>query len=127
MSNPRHAFILIGFLAQALTWDSVALTLLPVGLWVLALTAFNNRIRISVTAEGLLMLVGCIASILVSRMLGRTAHFFLGDGLILLQLVRLARPLNKREKLISLIIACFHFGVICTLAPDIRFVLLFVA
>ena len=127
MSNPRHAFILIGFLAQALTWDSMGVILLAVALWILAVTVLQNRIRISVTAEGFIMLLGCILSIVVSRMLGRTAHFFLGDGLILLQMVRMTRPLAKREKLISLIIACFHFGVVCTLAPNIRFVLLFVA
>jgi transglutaminase-like putative cysteine protease len=54
-------------------------------------------------------------------------HFFLGDGLVLLQLIRLARPLTKREKLTSVVIACFHFGVLCTLAPNIRFVALFMS
>ena len=127
MTNPRHAFILIGFLAQALTWDNPLFMLTTVVLWGLANTVLRNRIRLSITAEGFVLILGCLASIIVNRMLGRTAHFFLGDGLILLQVVRLTRPLSQREKLTSLIIACFHFGVVCTLAPDIRFVLLFVA
>lgn len=127
MSNPRHAFILLGFLAQALTWDSHIFIFVPVALWFLAVYVLRNRIRISLLSEGAVLVAGCLGSVLINRLLGRTAHFFLGDGLILLQLVRLARPLTRREKLTSLIIACFHFGVLCTLAPNIRFLLLFVA
>ena len=127
MTNPRQAFILIGLLAQAMTWDSPAVMLGVMLLWIMGVTLLPGRIRLRVTTEGFVLMAGCLASIVINRMLGRTAHFFLGDGLILLQIVRLARPLTQREKLTSLVIACFHFGVVCTLAPNIRFVLLFVA
>lgn len=127
MKNPRHLFILIGFLAQAITWDSYLVLLAPVILWMVAVKFPRERLNLSITTEGLVMAAGCALSILATRLTGRSAHFFLGDGLIFLQLVRLARPLTKREKLTSLVIACFHFGVLCTLAPDIRFILLFTA
>src|SRR6185369_17258002 len=63
----------------------------------------------------------------ISKAFHRSAHFFIGDGLVVLQIVRLIRPLNRREKLTSVVIACFHFGVLCTLAPNLRFVILYVA
>lgn len=127
MKNPRHLFILLGLLAQGLTWDSYVMLGLIAALWVLALGRWQQQRRLHLGFEALALVLGCGASIFASRTLGQSSHFFLGDGLLLLQLVRLARPLACREKLTSLVIACFHFGVLCTLAPNIRFVVLFVA
>ena len=125
MTNPRHLFVLLGFLAQALTWDSYAAMAGMTVLWALAVTTFHRRFKVTLGTEGIALVVGCVISLVVNRWHQRSAHFFLGDGLILLQLCRLMRPLNGREKLTSLIIAAFHFGVLCTLAPNIRFVTLF--
>jgi transglutaminase-like putative cysteine protease len=127
MKNPRHLFVLLGFLAQGLSWESYLFVAVTVGLWMLAVTVLHRRTRFTLSSEAIALLLGCAASILINRGLQRSMHFFLGDGLILLQVVRLSRPLTRREKLTSIIIACFHFGVLCTLAPNIRFVLLFIA
>ena len=127
MTNPRHLFILLGLLAQAITWDSYPAVLALIIAWVLAVTTFHRRFKVTLTTEAIALVVGCGLSLGINHLLQRSAHFFLGDGLILLQLVRLMRPLIGREKLTSLIIASFHFGVLCTLAPNIRFVILFTA
>jgi len=127
MKNPRHLFILLGLVAQGLTWDSYAFLAACLFLWMLAVGRLHNRLGLTLGAESLGLIFGCAGSMIVSRMLGQSWHFFLGDGLVVLQLMRLARPLTKREKLTSLIVACFHFGVLCTLAPNIRFVLLYIA
>jgi len=127
MLNPRNLLVLLGFLAQGLVWDSYSLLLLLFVLWFVALKFLRNRVNLSVSAEGLALLLGCLISIGVNKTRDDTWHFFLGDGLILLQLARLIRPLKKREKITSIIIAGFHFSVLCTLAPNIRFVTLFVA
>lgn len=126
MLSPRHLLILLGFFAQSLTWDSYGLLAATFALWFVCLKWLRGKVEFSSRTEGLLLLLGCALSITVSKLLNRSFHFFLGDGLILLQLARLLRPLNKREKLTSIIIAAFHFGVLCTLAPNIRFVLLYV-
>lgn len=125
MTDPRQLFILLGFLAQALTWDSYWFVAVVTVLWILAVTVLKGRWPVTLKTEGIALVLGCIISFALSRWSDRSAHFFLGDGLILLQLVRLMRPLTGREKLTALIIAAFHFAVVCTLAPNVRFVLLF--
>lgn len=125
MRNPRHLFILLGFLAQGLTWDSYALLGFVLGLWCLAAGPLGGKLKATLTTEAVALVSGCVISVLVSRFTGRSAHFFLGDGLIFLQLVRMTRPLSRREKLTALVVAAFHFAVLCTLAPNIRFLLLF--
>lgn len=127
MRNPRHLFILLGFVAQGLTWENPFLIVLVAGVWCVAAGGFAGRLKITLVGEALALLLGCVLSVFVSRLLHRSSHFFLGDGLILLQLVRITRELTKREKLTSLIIAAFHFGVLCTLAPNLLFVGLFTA
>jgi hypothetical protein len=127
MKNPRHLFVLVGFIAQGLTWDSYFLLLIVVGLWALAAGFLGGKLKATLTAEAVALVAGCALSVVVSGFFGRSAHFFLGDGLVLLQLVRLTRDLTKREKLTSLVVAAFHFAVLCTLAPNIRFLVLFVA
>jgi transglutaminase-like putative cysteine protease len=127
MTNPRHLFILLGFLAQGLTWESYPAMAAVAVIWALSVTKWHHKFNVTLTTEAIALIVGCVLSLGINRLLQRSAHFFLGDALILLQLCRLMRPLSGREKLTSLIIAAFHFGVLCTLAPNIRFVTLFTA
>jgi hypothetical protein len=127
MLNPRNLLVLLGFFAQGLIWDSYLFLAVLFILWFVALKFSSNQLRIPLRVEGGVLLAGCLISIVACTVLGQSWHFFLGDGLILLQLVRLMRPLNHREKMTSVVIAAFHFTVLCTLAPNIRFVVLYVA
>ena len=58
---------------------------------------------------------------------GVSAHFAVGHGLVLLQLLRLLRPLDRREKLFSLIVAVGHLAVACTVVLDYRFIVILLA
>jgi hypothetical protein len=126
MISARNKLILTGFLAQALTWNSWAPLVLWPALWALYL-GLHGKIKHGPTGEAITLLAGGILSYWAGKWFNNSAHFFLGDALIFLQLVRLLRPLNSKEKLISLYIACFHLAVLCTLAPNIRFVPIFAA
>ena len=108
MTNPRHLFILLGFLAQGLTWESYPFLVAVTILWALAIKVFKGRLPVTLTTEAIALVVGCAASFVLTQYSQRSAHFFLGDGLILLQLVRLIRPITGREKLTALIIAAVH-------------------
>ncbi len=127
MRNPRNQFILLGFLCQGLSWDNSLHLILSTLLWITCLRFESPKPRLSSTAEGLLLGLGCVASYGIATLIGKSAHFALGDGLMLIQAVRLMRPLHSREKIMSILIGCFHVGVVCTLAPDVRFVVLIAA
>lgn len=124
MRNARNQFILLGFLCQGLSWDNYIHLLCSTALWAVCLRRAGPTPRLSATAESLVLALGCLLSYALAGLFGKSAHFALGDGLIAIQAVRLMRPLNSREKMISILIACFHVGVVCTLAPDVRFVAL---
>ena len=122
MRSPRHQLILLGFLCQGLSWDDYFLPLLYALLWALCLRGPRPRAALGTTAEGVLLLAGCAAAYLFGHLLGRSTHFFIGHGLVLVQAVRLIRPLTHRDKIVSLLIALFHVGVACTFVFDLRFI-----
>lgn len=126
MTSARNKFILVGFMAQALSWNSLLPMLIWPMLWIICL-ALKGKVHIGLYGEAVVLFIGGVFSYWAGSTLNNSAHFFLGDALIFLQLSRLLRPLSYREKLISLFIACFHLAVLCTLAPNIRFIPLFVA
>jgi hypothetical protein len=127
MKSARNQFILVGFLCQGLAWDSWIYWLVAATLWALALGPLQKRIKGSHNFELGSLIGGAAVSILIARMAGQSSHFFLGDGMLFLQLARMFRPLSRREKLASVLIACFHLAVACTLAPNVSFLLLALA
>lgn len=124
MKSARNQFILIGFLCQGLAWDSWIYWLVVAVLWFLALGPLRKRIKGGPNLELCAMITGAAAAVIVGKMAGQSAHFFLGDGMVGLQLARMFRPLSRREKLASVLIACFHLAVACTLAPNVSFLLM---
>jgi transglutaminase-like putative cysteine protease len=127
MKNPRHQLVLVGFLCQGWSWDNYVLPLCYALLWLLCLQVARHKLRVGPAAEGVALLVGCAGSWLLSHATGRSAHFFIGHGLALVQAVRLLRPLTRREKLTSLLIALFHLSAACTFVLDLRFPLVLAA
>ncbi len=73
------------------------------------------------------ILLGGVLAWQLAPMFGVSAHFAVGHGLTLLQLLRLLRPLDRREKLFSLIVASGHLAVACTVILDYRFILILLA
>jgi hypothetical protein len=127
MKSPRHQLILLGLICQGFSWDDYFLPLMNAGLWVLCLTWPRKNFRLSQTAEGCLLLGGCALAYVLGLTLHKNTHFFLGHGLTLLQLVRLLRPLARREAFFSILIALFHLSVACTFLFDLRVILILVA
>jgi hypothetical protein len=128
MKSARNQFILVGFLCQGLSWETPLYWIFAPLLWILVLSPLRNRVRMTQNLEMAALIGGSAISFVVGKFfLGQSSHFFLGDGVVLLQAARCMRPLSRREKLASVLMACFHLGVACTLAPDIRFLLLALA
>ncbi len=127
MKGARHQLILLGFICQAFSWDDYVLPLLSVLLWVLCLTIPKKPISIGQFGELALLGGGIGAGYFLGAATDRSTHFSFGYGLTLLQAIRLLRPLNRREKVFSVFIACFQLGVACTVVLDYRFILIFLA
>ena len=53
MSNPRHLFVLLGILAQALTWESYPSMLVITVLWALSVSTFHRHFKVTLATEGI--------------------------------------------------------------------------
>jgi hypothetical protein len=148
MTRSWRQLVLLGFLCQGLTWGDYLLPLLYAGLWAGCVAwaqwrgastgrerhtekrappaeapGYAPRRQARVAAlEGLLLAAGCAAGYFLGMALGKSTHFFVGHGLVLVQAARLARRLTRRELAVSFLIALFHIGVACTYLFDLRFV-----
>lgn len=127
MKNARNQLILLGFICQSLAWEGYYLLLINVLLWVGCLTLPRKPIRFHPVTESAFLWAGSAAALLLSPRLGQSAHFFIGHGLTVMQAVRLLRPLDRREKIFSLLMACFQLAVGCTFIFDYRFIFILAA
>jgi hypothetical protein len=153
MNRAWRQLVLLGFLSQGLTWGDYSLPLLYAGLWAgcvawgqrrsaaagrgqsraertpqPAAPGDSGRLQGEVAAlEGLLLVGGCLAGYFLGAALNKGTHFFIGHGLVLVQAVRLARRLTRRELAVSFFIALFHIGVACTFLFDLRFLVVLLA
>ncbi|MEN9572777.1 MAG: hypothetical protein RL514_632 [Verrucomicrobiota bacterium] len=127
MKSARHQFILLGLICQGLSWDAVVMPLLNTLLWVACLTWPRRPAPLGQTADMAAIVLGGVLAWQLAPVFGVSAHFAVGHGLVLLQLLRLLRPLDRREKLFSLIVASGHLAVACTVILDYRFILILLA
>ncbi len=127
MRSARHQFILLGLICQGLSWDDVVMPLLNLLLWSVCLTLPRRPVKLGQAGDMAAIVLGSVAAWQLAPMFGVSAHFAVGHGLALLQLLRLMRPLDRREKLFSLIVATGHLAVACTVILDYRFILILLA
>lgn len=127
MRSARHQFILLGLICQGLSWDDVAMPLLNTLLWVICLTLPRRPVHLGQAADMAAIVLGGVLAWQLAPVFGVSAHFAVGHGLTLLQALRLMRPLNRREKLFSLIVASGQLAVACTVILDHRFILILIA
>ena len=127
MSSARHQFILLGLICQGLSWDDVAMPLLNTLLWAACLTLPRRPVRLGQAADMAALVLGGVLAWQLAPAFGVSAHFAVGHGLTLLQLLRLLRPLDRREKLFSFIVATGQLAVSCTVILDYRFIPILVA
>lgn len=124
MSSARHQLLLLGLICQGLSWDNAAAPALYAFAWAACLKLPRPPARLGQWADILAIVLGSVLAWQAAPVFGASAHFAIGHGLALLQLLRLLRPLDRREKLFSLIVAVGHLAVACTVILDYRFVLL---
>ena len=124
MTSARHQLILLGLICQGLSWDNFAAPLLYALLWAACLHLPRRPVRLGQAADISAIILGGVLAWRLAPMFGASAHFAVGHGLALLQLLRLLRPLDRREKLFSLIVAIGHLAVACTVILDYRFILI---
>ncbi len=127
MKSARHQFILLGLICQGLSWDGVVMPLLNTLLWAACLTLPRRPVPLGQKADMTAIVLGGVLAWQLAPVFGVSAHFAVGHGLALLQLLRLLRPLDRREKLFSLIVASGHLAVACTVILDYRFILILLA
>ena len=127
MKSARHQLILLGLICQGLSWDDFAMPLLNTLLWSACLTLPRQPVRLGQMADMTAILFGGVLAWKLAPAFGVSAHFAVGHGLTLLQLLRLLRPLDRREKIFSLIVASGHLAVACTVILDHRFILILLA
>lgn len=72
-------------------------------------------------------MTGCFIGYAVAEALGESPHFFIGHGITAIQVTRLLRPLNRREKIFSTLAALVQVGVACVVILDSRFFWIFLA
>ena len=126
MRSPLHQLMLIGMICQALSWDDYVWPAIVTLLWFAGVN-LKRPIIFGSIFESVLLILGATTAYVLGVALGNSTHFFIGHGLILVQLVRLLRPLTLREKYVTLVIACFHLAVACTFLYDTRFLIVFIA
>lgn len=127
MRSARHQLILLGLICQGLSWDDVAMPLLNTLLWLACLTLPRRPLLLGQAADMAAIVLGGVLAWQLAPAFGVSAHFAVGHGLTLLQLLRLLRPNDRREKLFSLIVASGHLAVACTVVLDYRFILILLA
>ncbi|MEI7728211.1 MAG: transglutaminaseTgpA domain-containing protein [Verrucomicrobiota bacterium] len=111
---------MLGLLCQGLTWDDYFLPLLYAGLWTAGLLLPRRPIRLGQVLEAMALIMGVGLGYGLGFQTGHSTHFAIGHGLATMQLTRLLRPLERREKLYSLLIALFHLATACTFLFDYR-------
>jgi hypothetical protein len=126
MRSARHQLILLGLICQGLAWDDYLLPMLYLLAWALCLVLPSRPIRLPGAVEALMLVVGAVGAYFLGKKLGYSTHFALGHGLAVMQLLRLLRPLDQREKAFSLLISIFHLAVACTFLFDYRFLLILI-
>jgi transglutaminase-like putative cysteine protease len=129
LKGARNQWILLGFISQALSWETYVALWVSVALWIVCV-ALNGRgvyWRINSNGEALALLIGCFVGYSVALALGESPHFFIGHGITAIQITRLLRPLNRREKIFSTLAALVQVGVACVVILDSRFFWIFLA
>jgi len=122
VKSARNLLILLGLVCQGLTWDDYLAPCLYALAWAGCLVAPRRSQRRAEIIEAAAMAAGLAVGYGVGTAVGFSTHFGFGHALAFLQLARLTRQLNRREKLFSLLIALFHLAAACTFLFDYRFV-----
>lgn len=127
MNQARNQLVLLGVLCQALSWDDYIAPFITFVAWILCARFSHKKRSLSPAFEGSLIAAGIALGYGLGKALGINTHFAIGNGLTFLQLARMLKPLDEREKTFSLVAAIIQIGVGCVVILDARFLLILVA
>ena len=100
LKDPFYLLMLLGFISQGFFWENAFAPVMLATLWLLLILISDDRYKMRETTEILLLLL----ALLLSTHFGKTAFMrslSFGNGLLVLQSIRMLRSLNTREKCLS--------------------------
>ncbi|MFA6290917.1 MAG: transglutaminaseTgpA domain-containing protein [Victivallales bacterium] len=110
LRDPFYLLILLGFISQGFFWENPIIPVMLAALWFLLIRLSARKYPVNESTEILLL----ILALLISIHFGRTAFMrslSFGNGLLVLQSIRMLRPLTPREKCLSAGIAIVNIAV----------------
>ncbi|MFZ2658315.1 MAG: transglutaminaseTgpA domain-containing protein [Victivallales bacterium] len=126
LKDPFYLLVLLGFISQGFFWENAIVPVMLAGLWFLLIFLSRRKYAINETTEILFLLL----ALLVSIHFGRTAFMrslSFGNGLLILQSIRMLRPLSTREKCLSAGIAIVNIAVGSQMMLEYGFILVLAA
>ncbi|HBC88333.1 MAG TPA: hypothetical protein DCZ94_15380 [Lentisphaeria bacterium] len=124
--DPFYLLILLGFISQGFFWENAIMPVVLAILWFLLIHLSGKKYAVNETTEILILLLG----LLVSIHFGRTAFMrslSFGNGLLVLQCMRMLRPLTPREKCLSAGIAIVNIAVGSQMMLEYSYILVLMA
>ncbi|HCE44532.1 MAG TPA: hypothetical protein DET40_13375 [Lentisphaeria bacterium] len=126
LQDPFYLLLLLGFISQGFFWENTVVPIMLAALWFLLIHLSSRKYAINETTEILFLLL----ALLISIHFGRTAFMrslSFGNGLLVLQAMRMLRPLTPREKCLSAGIAIVNIAVGSQMMLEYGFILVLAA
>ena len=126
--KPLNLIILLGFICQSFARDNYLLPLIIfVPIWFLCISFSGKKKVVSNSMEFFLLLFVLVLSFRFGGDNYFSRCLALGNGFVVLQAVRLLRPLNKREQLFSTAMALTQIAVGSQVILGYSFILIIIA
>ena len=128
MANPRNLLILLGFVCQGFSWaDNYLMPAAFALLWALCLRSKAQKRPYPSLLETALFSAGCGLSFAFAGHSYFERILAIGNGLLILQTLRLTYPLNQREKFLSLAMAATQLAIGSQVMVDYDFIVVLAA
>lgn len=124
--DPFYLLILLGFISQGFFWENAIMPAMLAVFWFLLIHLSAKKYSIGEPMEILILFL----ALLISINFGRTAFMrslSFGNGLLVLQCMRMLRPLTSREKCLSAGIAIVNIAVGSQMMLEYSYILVLAA
>lgn len=119
----RQLLILLGLVCMGFSFDNYWMPVVYAGLWGLALCLRRERRVIPMAVEALVLVIGIPGAYYLGGVYDENKLVFIGNALVVFQLLRLLGPLTPREKRLSITVALMHLAVGSQVVVDYKFLL----
>lgn len=128
MADPRKLLILLGFVCQGFSWaDNYLMPAAFAALWALCLRRKAPRRPYPALLEVVLFSTACVLSFAYAGHSYFERILAIGNGLLILQALRLTYPNDQREKFLSLAMALTQLAIGSQVMVDYDFIVVLVA